>query len=282
MDFADLFPDLGPWARSLAAIWPAPLIKSSSWAFPVIQTFHLLGLAALGGCILLPGMRLMGVGMTQQSPAQIEKAVRPWLWGALILLLITGILMSLVIAPRLYSRPAFLVKMIALAAALILSLGVVRSIASRDGVVTTTTKMLAAAALALWLAAVGIFGTSMGAAPGAFHVVTAGWLVVMAFGSRTTRLALGSLTLVGVLAIGIVTYGVYHPMEEYDLVMEINRWAVRAGGVIVTGFALWEFSRPRPDPVASQALVRLIGFFSIIAWFTVAAAGRWIGLSGGG
>lgn len=282
MDFADLLPELRPWVQSLSSVWPGPLIKSSSWAFPVIQTFHLLALATLGGCILLPGLRLMGAGMTQQSPAEIERAVRPWLWGALIVLAVTGVLMSLVIAPRLYARPAFLVKTIALVAALILSLGVVRSIASHNGVLTRTAKALTAAALALWLTAVAIFGTSFGAAPGTVHLVTVGWLVVMAFSSRATRLALGAISLVAAIGLGVVTYVIFHPMDHYDLVMEINRWAVRAAGLVVAGFAVWEFARVRERNVPSTATARLIGFFSIIAWFTVAAAGRWIGLSGGG
>jgi hypothetical protein len=282
MDFASLFPDLKPWVQSLASVWPGPLIKSSSWAFPVIQTFHLLAFATLGGCILLPNLRLMGFGMTGQSPASIEKTVRPWLWGALIVIVITGVLMGLVIAQRLYARPAFLVKMIALAAALLLSFGVVRSVAKRDGVVTPRAKIVAAIALLVWLAAVFIFGTSFGAAPGTFHLVVAGWLIVMAFGSKMTRIALGSITAALVLGVGFVTYGVYHPLDDYDVVMEINRWTVRAGALLVAGFLLWEFARPAVGPAMTPRLARLVGLFTILAWFTVATAGRWIGLSGGG
>src|SRR5262245_24146245 len=116
MGFSDLFPDLGPWVKSLATVWPAPLIKGSSVAFPLIQTFHLLGFVTLGGAIILPSLRLMGFGMTSVPTATVEKTVRPWLWVALIILAITGILMGLVIAQRLYTRPAFLAKMVALAA----------------------------------------------------------------------------------------------------------------------------------------------------------------------
>jgi hypothetical protein len=280
MDFSTLFPDLQPWVRSLATVWPAPLIKSSSWAFPVIQTFHLLALATLGGCILLPNLRVMGFGMTSQSPASIEKTVRPWLWGAVIVLAITGILMGLVVAQRLYTRPAFLVKMIALAAALILSLGVVRSVAKHDGVVTQPARILAAIALLLWLSAIFIFGTSFGAAPGTFHLVAAGWLIVMAFGSRMTRIVLGAITAAIVLGVGFVTYGIYHPLDDYDIVMEINRWTVRAGALLVAGFLLWEFARPKAGPAMAPRLARLTGLFTILTWFTVATAGRWIGLGG--
>lgn len=282
MDFASLFPDAKPWVQSLSTLWPVPLIKSSSWMFHAILVSHLLALVTLGGAILLPGLRLMGVGMTDQSPASIEKTVRPWLWGALIVLAITGVLMGMVNPMKLYGRAAFFVKVIALAAALILSLGVVRSIASRDGVVTRSAKIMAGVALAIWLAAILIFGTSYGAAPGAFHVITAGWLIVMAFGSRTTRIALGAITAVIIVGVGIVTYGVYHPLDDYDIVMEINRWTLRLGALLVAGFALWEFARAGKAEAAPPALNRLVGLLTILAWFTVAAAGRWIGLGASG
>jgi hypothetical protein len=282
MDFATLFPDLKPWVQSLSSVWPAPLIKSSSWIFPTILVTHLLGLVTLGGAMLLPALRLMGAGMTSVTPATIEKNVRPWLLGALVVLAVTGLLMGLVNPMRLYSRPAFLVKVIAIAPALILSLGVIRSIAARDGVVTPSAKVMAAIALLVWLAAVLIFGTSYGAAPGTFHIICAGWLIVMALGSQMTRIVLGAITAVAVVGVGIVTYGVYTPLDDYDIVMEINRWALRAAALLVAGFALWEFTRVRKTEPAAPALHRLIGLLTILAWFTVAAAGRWIGLGTSG
>lgn len=281
MTFADLLPDIKPWIDSIPKAWPGAMIRQSSWIFPSIQSLHLLALAVLGGAVLLPNLRLMGAGMTGETAASVEKNVRPWLWVAIILLAVTGLVMASVLAQRLYTRPAFLVKMIALAAALVLSLGVTNSLAKNDGAVTQTAKILAGIALLIWLFAVYVFGTSQGAAPGSFHLVFAGWLIVMAFGSNMTRIVLGAITAVAVIGVGVTTYGVYHPMEEYDLVMEINRWAVRAGGLVVAAFVLWEFAGPKAPEKVTPKLARLIGVFTIMAWVTVAAAGRWIGLGGG-
>ena len=278
LDFATLLPEIKPWVKGLTSVWPAPFIKSSSWAFPLILCTHLVALTVLGGATLLPNLRLMGVGMTRESSGVIEKTMRPWLLAALVVLAVTGVLMALVNPMKLYTRPAFFVKAIALAAALLLSFGVVRSIATHDGLVTLRTKILAAVALVGWLAAVVIFGTSFGAAPGMFHVISVGWLIVMAFGSRLTRIVLGAITAVTVISVGIVTYLVYNPMDNYTIVMEINRWTLRCAAITVAGFILWEFTRARTTDVASPPLNRLIGVFSILAWFTVAAAGRWIGL----
>ncbi len=281
MDLAGLFPDLKPWVDSLKDVWPAPVIKSSSVIFPIVQTCHLLAIATLGGCVLVPNLRLMGVGMTSVSPARLERSVRPLMLGALIVLLITGALMALVIAPRLYGRPAFLAKMIALAAALILSLGVVGPTAQRDGVLGQPQRILAGLALLLWLFAIYVFGWSLGSAPGTFHVICAAWLIVMAFGSRLTRIVLGAITAATVIGVGFVTYGLYTPLENYDVVMEINRWTLRIMAVVIAGFLLWELARP-PAGDSSAAPGRLLGLFTILVWITVAAAGRWIGLGGGG
>jgi hypothetical protein len=282
MDLSSLLPDIKPWVRSLVTVWPAPIIKGSSWIFPTILCTHLLSLTVLGGATLLPNLRLMGVGLTKQSPAVVEKTMRPWLIGAIIVLAITGILMGMVNPMKLYTRPAFLVKMIAFIAALILSLGVVRAIASRDGVVTMPTKVLAGVALVVWLASVALFGTSYGVAPGMFHVISVAWLIVMVFGSKLTRIILGAITAVTVIGVGIFTYVMHTPLEDYDLVMETNRWTVRIAAVVVTGFILWEFGRTKQGEVPAPAFHRLVGVLAILAWFTVAAAGRWIGLGTAG
>ena len=274
MDFSVLFPGLDDWIASLKTAFPASVIRAHAWMFPVIQTLHLLALSAIGGSVLLVSLRMMGAGLTGATFERIERSVRPILIASLVVVAVTGLLMASVVAAKLYGRPAYFLKMVALVAGLILSLGVARSVARREGVLTRPAQIMAGAALAIWLYAVWIFSTSAGAAPGMFHVVCAGWLVAMAFGSRMTQIVLGAITAVAVTGIAIVTYGVYHPMEEYDLVMEINRWAVRVAGLVVAGFLVWEFARPSP--------VRLIGALTILVWFTVAASGRWIGLGGGG
>ncbi|HEX5005555.1 MAG TPA: DUF6644 family protein [Hyphomonadaceae bacterium] len=282
MDFASLFPDIKPWVQSLTQIWPAPIIKGSSWMFPSILCVHVLALTVVGGAMLLPSLRLMGVGMTSVPASTIEKTIRPWLWGALVILAVTGVLMGLVNPMKLYTRPAFFVKAIALVAALVLSLGVVRSAASRDGVFTGNAKIMLGAGLLIWLASVLIFGTAYGAAPGSFHVICAAWLIVMAFGSNLTRIVLGVLTAIAVIAVGFVTYGLYDPLDDYEIVMDINRWALRAAAVVITGFLVWTIVRAPASDVATPRLGRLAGMLTILAWFTVAAAGRWIGLGQSG
>ncbi len=282
MNFATLLPELKPALDTLATLWPISLIKSSSWAMPMILCLHVLALTVLGGATILPGLRLMNVGMTSVPASTIEKTVRPWLWGALIVLAITGLIMVAVNPMKVYRSPAFFVKVFALIPALMLSLGVVRSIASRDGVLTQQARILAAIAAALWAAAILIFATSYFAAPGTLHITMAAWLIVMAFGANRTRIVLGAITGVIIVWMFFSTMLLHNPLDDYDLVMEIDRYTARVFALIVACFLLWEFTRTRTPEAASLIANRLIGILAILAWITVTAAGRWIGLGGGG
>jgi hypothetical protein len=183
---------------------------------------------------------------------------------------------------KVYRSPAFSVKVFALIPALMLSLGVVRSIASRDGVLTQQARILAAIAAALWAAAILIFATSYFAAPGTLHITMAAWLIVMAFGANRTRIVLGAITGVIIVWMFFSTMLLHNPLDDYDLVMEIDRYTARVFALIVGCFLLWEFTRTRTPEAASLIANRLIGILAILAWITVTAAGRWIGLGGGG
>jgi hypothetical protein len=278
MDFSSLLPDARPWVEGLAKVWPASVIKPSIWLFAVVEGVHLLALAALGGCMLLLNLRLMGVGMTNEPTSAIERNVRYWQLGGVAVVLLTGVAIGMSNADRIYASPAFFIKMISMVSALILSLGVVSSVARNEGALTTTAKVMAVTALAFWLFALYAFSTVPGVNPGVFHLVTAGWLIAMGFGSRMTRIVLGSITAMVVVAVGIVTYLIFTPTNDYDVVMDINIWAVRFGALVVTGFLAWEFLGPKANTLTPR-LAKLVGLFTILAWVTVAASGRWIGLS---
>ncbi len=66
-------------------------IRDSLWLFPVIEAVHLLGLALLGGAVLVLDLRMLGLGLTRQSIASIERSCSSWLLGAIALLICTGV-----------------------------------------------------------------------------------------------------------------------------------------------------------------------------------------------
>ena len=124
-------------------------VKNSVWLFPAIEAVHLLALALLGGAVLMLDLRLLGVGLTGQPASRVERDTRPWLIGALATMIVTGGLLGVSEAVKLYDKQAFWVKMIALAVALVFTFAVKAPLARRDpGLIG---KGAAVVSLALWL-----------------------------------------------------------------------------------------------------------------------------------
>ena len=92
-------------------------IRTSSWAFAVIESVHLLGLSVIGGAVLLVDLRLLGFGLRDQPIAGVARAAFPWLVGSLVVMLVTGIALFLSEATKCYDSPPFWLKMFCLALA---------------------------------------------------------------------------------------------------------------------------------------------------------------------
>ena len=70
-------------------------VRESIWLFPIIEVVHLLGLALLGGAILLVDLRLLGIGLHGVPVASLARSARPWLWSSLALTIGSGVLLFL-------------------------------------------------------------------------------------------------------------------------------------------------------------------------------------------
>lgn len=125
-------------------------IKESLWLFPAIEAVHLLALALLGGAVLLLDLRLLGLGLTLQPTSAVERGARPWLIAALTTMIVSGVLIGISEALKLYDKQAFWVKMAALLAALIFTFAIKLPLARRD-VTGLAAKALAVVSLGLWL-----------------------------------------------------------------------------------------------------------------------------------
>jgi hypothetical protein len=94
-------------------------IRSSLWLFPVIEAFHLVAFAVLGGVVLLTDLRLLGLVMRSQPTAQVARDVRPWLLGSLAVIIPSGIMLFLSEAVKCYYSFPFKVKIASLVLAII-------------------------------------------------------------------------------------------------------------------------------------------------------------------
>jgi len=164
-----IFPAARPWVENLVNVWPTPYVKPN---FAFWEVGHVLSLIMLGGATILMNLRLIGVGLTQERPSEIFKNLRAIQTAGLVGILVTGVLIGMANAERLYGSTAFIVKMLALFGGVILTYGASRPTAAAEGRISTAAKAWFALGMAFWLAALAVFTTG-GLAPGVLHVITA-------------------------------------------------------------------------------------------------------------
>ena len=137
------------WCESL---WLGQAVVGSQWLFPAIEAVHLLGLAMLGGALLLVDLRLLGLGLTRTPVAALARDARPYLVGAIVLMIATGVPLFLSEAVKCYYNDSFWVKITTLPFAIAFTF-TFRASATTDSVRNTARrqKLAGALSIALWL-----------------------------------------------------------------------------------------------------------------------------------
>lgn len=133
-------------------------IRQSRVLFPIIETVHLLGLAAFLGIIVVLSLRLMELTLQRQAIPDLARELAPWSTGSLTVVLASGCLLFTSEALRCYGSRAFHVKMAVLATALVFHVTAFRR-ATRPSQPSTPVwrRMTGICALVLWFG-VGLAG----------------------------------------------------------------------------------------------------------------------------
>ena len=134
----------------LEQTWIGNAVRESLWLFPGIEAVHLLGLAVIGGSILVVDLRLLGVGLTRLTTRQVLANARPWFIGALVLMLATGIPLFLSEAVKCCFNDSFEVKMAALLSGIVFTFAIRNRVAARNDAPLWLAKVVAAGSLGLW------------------------------------------------------------------------------------------------------------------------------------
>ena len=154
---------LAPFFEWCAATRLGTAIQMSPWAFAVIESVHLLGLAVIGGAVLLVDLRMLGFGLRDQRTADIARAAFPWLVGSLIVMLLTGIGLFLSEPMKCYYSRPFWVKMTSLSLAMLFTFTIRRKVTLADETRMRPIwfKLVALVSLMLWFG-VGASGRWIG------------------------------------------------------------------------------------------------------------------------
>ena len=159
-----MFDPFFAWLESSAfSVWMRE--SPSMFAFPGILAAHTVGLALVAGLSGALNLRVLGVA-THIPPAAFTRFV-PIMWLGFWINLSSGIALMVAYPTKALTNPVFYLKLAFIAAALMMLRPILER--SAQGADSRTTKMLAAASLFGWAAAI---------TAGRFLAYTCTWLTV--------------------------------------------------------------------------------------------------------
>src|SRR5882757_7661957 len=78
------------WFIALAHSALGQYMQNSKWGFAVVETFHLVALAILGGCVLFVDLRLLGLILKGESAPVISRDLSRILLTSLVVMIVSG------------------------------------------------------------------------------------------------------------------------------------------------------------------------------------------------
>jgi hypothetical protein len=132
-------------------------IRSSLYAFPLIESVHVVGLTLVFGTIVIIDLRLLGLASSGRSFTAVASDVFKWTWLAFAVTAASGLLMFATNASTYYHNAYFRTKMALLVVSclnmLVFELTARRSVQDWDRAASAPAagKTVAAVSLAVWI-----------------------------------------------------------------------------------------------------------------------------------
>lgn len=117
------------WADDIARTGLSKWLAAREWLIADSQSVHIVMLSIVFGCVVLINLRLLGLSVTGRPLSQLVRTLVPWIYAALIVLLITGVLQTVAEPLREFITPAFWAKMAMIIAVVLLTEMFRRSVA---------------------------------------------------------------------------------------------------------------------------------------------------------
>ncbi|MFT3966194.1 MAG: hypothetical protein QM690_09955 [Sphingobium sp.] len=132
-------------------------LTDSEWAFPTLESVHVIALTLVVGSIAVVDLRLLGIAARERSPRDLIATLLPVTWIAFAIALVTGVLMF-VANPISYAANIFFrVKLgLLLLAGLNMALFHLFSHRQLDREGALGPRLSGAASLSLWIAIVAV------------------------------------------------------------------------------------------------------------------------------
>ena len=134
-------------------------IASRFWIVPTVQSLHILAIAVVLASIAMLDLRLAGVLGREQPMRGLTLRFYPWIWGALVVLFVTGLIMIMSEPARELLNWVFWTKMVLILGAVLFTAPVrslledcrYRDLQQRKQLIV---RACAIASLVLWIAVV--------------------------------------------------------------------------------------------------------------------------------
>lgn len=141
--------------ESLEEMWLGEAIRTSYWLFPFIEAIHLVGLALLGGTILVVDLRLVGVTLRSLPTSKVLHSARPYFLLALATMFATGIPLALSEMIKLYYNFSWWVKVSALGLAILFTFFIRDRVAINDESSRVALVLVGLISIGLWFTVAG-------------------------------------------------------------------------------------------------------------------------------
>lgn len=144
---------LDGWLQAIEALPAVEALRLSDWAYPAVNTLHVVGIALLFGSIVPLDLRLAGWRRNEVSLPVLSRLLLPVAVGGFVLAVSAGLLLFATDARSYAASPLFQAKLVLIAAAL-LNAWLLRRVDWRSP--SSSSRRLAMAgviSLALWLGA---------------------------------------------------------------------------------------------------------------------------------
>jgi len=129
------------------------LLKNVWGLPPIVQTVHILAIAAVMASIVMINLKVLGLGMPNQTVSEMLRRLLPWTWWSLPVLLISGAVFVIARPRRYFVNPIFGLKFAFLFVAVVATFALHRVQSGTDAV-RLPSKVLAAVSLSAWLGVV--------------------------------------------------------------------------------------------------------------------------------
>lgn len=137
----------------------AVFVAENAWAYPLLETLHIVGIAVVLGGVLTLDLRLMGISRNI-SVSALSRHVLPWVMGGIAVNAVTGALLFISDAAEFAANTSFRIKLViialALANAAVFQAGIGRGMAAWDRTVMPprAARIQGALSILLWVGVV--------------------------------------------------------------------------------------------------------------------------------